>query len=291
MPTKLRRENTFIERFLSAYENHSWADAKIDWLDERIDGAVEAIATRQSDGKTLAIEHTIIQPFVGEKEDFAFFEAAFLKIQQDTTLPVPQRWIRVFIPVGILRGQHQKATRNAIVESIHSWLKKNRLSLADGRSEHPVQIDIPGTRALEITINIKVVPLPGRGRLHVFRQQMENNLETVIDEALKRKLPKLVRTNADKRVLFLERQHMNLYPSDMLSQIEKRKSVYRELSQVDEIWVLETMFYRGDSFLGFERFENDTLIGSFYFEGPQLLDKFENGVFALGPGIGTEEEP
>jgi hypothetical protein len=105
MPTKLRRENTFIERFPSAYENHSWADAKIDWLDERIDGAVEAIATRQSDGKTLAIEHTIIQPFVGEKEDFAFFEAAFLKIQQDTTLPVPQRWIRVFIPVGILRGR------------------------------------------------------------------------------------------------------------------------------------------------------------------------------------------
>jgi hypothetical protein len=108
MPTKSRRENIFIERFLSAYEDSSWADAQIEWLDEKIDGAVEALATRKCDGKILAIEHTIIQPFVGEKEDFAFFEAAFLKIQQDTTLPVPQRWIRMFIPVGILRGQHQR---------------------------------------------------------------------------------------------------------------------------------------------------------------------------------------
>ena len=76
MPTKSRREDTFIERFLSAYENGSWADAKICWLDKKIDGAVEALATRRSDGKTLAIEHTIIEPFVSDKEDFAFFKKA-----------------------------------------------------------------------------------------------------------------------------------------------------------------------------------------------------------------------
>lgn len=108
MPTKSRREDAFIERFLSAYENHSWADAEIDWLDKKSDGAIEARVTRISDGKTLAIEHTIIEPFVGDKEDFASFKAAFPRIEEDESLLVPGRWIRVFVPVGTLRYQRKK---------------------------------------------------------------------------------------------------------------------------------------------------------------------------------------
>src|SRR5260370_40460521 len=45
MPTKSRREDILIERLLSAYENGSWADAQICWLDKIIDGAVDAHAT------------------------------------------------------------------------------------------------------------------------------------------------------------------------------------------------------------------------------------------------------
>src|ERR1700730_6745544 len=55
VPTKFRRENKFVELFLSACEDYSWRDAKIDWLDEKTDGTVEALATRKSDSKTLAI--------------------------------------------------------------------------------------------------------------------------------------------------------------------------------------------------------------------------------------------
>lgn len=287
MPTKFRRENTFIERFLSAYENDSWADAKIDWLDEKTDGAVEALATRKSDGKTLAIEHTIIEPFVREKEDFAFFEAAFLKIEEDTALPVSGRWIRVFIPVGTLRGQPKQAARDAIVEAVHSWLKTNRLFLRDGFSEHRFSIAIPGKRALDITLYVRVVPLPGPGKLHVRRQQMESNLGEVIDKTLKKKLPKLVRTHADKRILFLERQHMNLYPKRMLDEVEKRKSTWPDLARVDEIWILETMFYERDFYLRFERFEKGTLVGSLDFQGAELLDKFENGALVLGSTVAS----
>lgn len=288
MPTEFRRENTFVERFLSAYENHSWADAKIDWLDEKIDGAVEALATRKSDGKTLAIEHTIIQPFVGEKEDFAFFEAAFLKIEEDAALLVPGRWIQLFIPVGILRGQRKQATRDAIVEAVHSWIKTNRLSLADGLSGHPFSIAIPGQKALDMTISAKVVPLPGPGKLHVRRQQTESNLGEVIEKALNEKLEKLVKTKADKRILLLERQHMNLDPKQILGEIEKRKARFPNLSYVDEIWFMGTAFYGtdfGGSYLRFERFENARLVGSLDFQGDQLLDKFENGELVVGSTV------
>jgi hypothetical protein len=279
MPTKSREENGFIRQFLSAYENYTWADADIDWLDERMDGAVEALATRKSDNKTLAIEHTIIEPFVGDKEDFAFFENAFLGIEKDETLAVPGRWIRVFIPVGTLRGQRKQAARNAMVKAVHIWLKTNRTSLPDGFSEHHCALEKPTP---EVTLYVRVVPLKGPGKLHVRRQQVEDNLEAVIEKALTKKLTKLVQTKADRRILFLERQHMNLYPSRMLEEIEKRKGAFPELARVDEIWILETMFY-GDGYLRFERFENGTLVGSLDFQSAELLDKFEDGRIVMGP--------
>jgi hypothetical protein len=178
MPTSSRREDTFISLFLSAYENYSWANAEIDWLDKRMDSAVEVLATRKTDGKTLAIEHTIVEPFVGDKQDFAFFEAAFLAIENDKSLLVPGRWIQVFVPVGTLQNQRKRASRDAIVQSVHVWIKSNRLALPDGISQHPCPIaGIPGRPPFEITLNIKAVPL-GRasavhpGVLHVRRQQV-----------------------------------------------------------------------------------------------------------------------
>jgi hypothetical protein len=274
-----------VERFLSAYEGYSWADSKVDWLDERLDGAVEALATRKSDSKTLAIEHTIIEPFIGDKEDFAFFERAFLPIEEDETLLVPNRWIRVFIPSGTLHGQGEQATRVAIVNGVHNWIRTNRLALPNGFSEHSCAISIPRKPDFKIMLYIRVLALPGPGRLHVRRQQMEDNLGEVIEKALKNKLPKLVQTKAEKRILLLERQHMNLYPNHMIEEVEKRKSRFPDLACVDEIWILETMFYDRESYLRFERFENGELVGSLNFDGAGLLDKFENGKVVLGPAV------
>lgn len=69
MPATPGKERPLLERFLSVYENDTWADSRRDWVDEREDGAVELIATRKGDSATLAIEHTVIQPYPREKED------------------------------------------------------------------------------------------------------------------------------------------------------------------------------------------------------------------------------
>ena len=124
--------------FLSAYENGSWADALHVQPDkiERIKPAVDWLAKRKSDGKTLAIEHTIIEPFVGEKADFAYFKAGFLAIEGDKSLLVVGRYIRVFVPVGALQNQRKKVAQDAIVQSVQRWIKSNRLVLPDGTSKH-----------------------------------------------------------------------------------------------------------------------------------------------------------
>jgi hypothetical protein len=277
------REDPFIKAFLSAYEDGTWADAnpvKPDEID-RIRPAVDQLAIRKSDGKSLAIEHTIIEPFVGDKEDFAFFEDAFLGIEKDKSLLVQDLGIEIYVSVGILRNQHDKVARNAIVQSVHCWIRLNRLKLPDGMSKHPCIITgIPDNQPFEITLTAKTVllkhgPIDKRCKLLVRRQQVDNNLGQVIAEALSKRLPKLVNTVADKHILILERQHMNLYPLDMLNEIQKRESSFPDLASVDEIWILETIGYGtafGGAYFRFELYENGHEIRSFNFSGGILIE-------------------
>ena len=167
------REDAFIKLFISAYERGSWSEATLIKPDaiNRTSAAVDQVATRESDGKRLAIEHTIIEPFVGEKQDFVFFDSAFLKIEQDKALAVPERWTRVFVPAGLLRGQSKPAARSAIVDAVRSWLQRNRLLLPNGSSQHHLSVSVSGKKALDITLCIKVVLnlfLNVLGRLHCF---------------------------------------------------------------------------------------------------------------------------
>jgi hypothetical protein len=272
MPTGERREDIFIARFLSAYEDRSWADADIDWVDKRIDNAVEAVATRRSDGRKLAIEHTIIEPFLDDKKDFSFFSKAFLNIEQDLSLRVPDLWIRVFVGVGTLNGQRKQAGREVIVQTVHEWIRHKRHTLPVGFSTHSLRIDsIPGSAPRDVLLTTEVVSLAGTGKLHMRRQQIDVNLGKVIEKALKKKVPKLASTEADKRILLLERQHMNLHPNQILDQVEKHRPKFPELQCLDEIWILETIAYESDSYLRFERYENGNQVENLDFLGAEIF--------------------
>jgi hypothetical protein len=174
-----KREYMFIQQFISAYENGSWVDAEHTQPD-KIDSSNQAVEwfAKRSDGNTLAIEHTIIEPFVGDKSDFASFSAAFLEIEQDKSLRVPGRGIRVFVPVGSLDNRRKKAQQATIVRSVFSWIKLNRETLPLGTSQHLCPVTgMSGKVAFDITLTVKVVPLDhgayaGSGILNVRRQQV-----------------------------------------------------------------------------------------------------------------------
>ena len=57
-----------------------------------MDCGVEMIATRKSDGLKIAIEHTLIEPFVGEKTDFhSHFKELAIQLRADQSLMEPER--------------------------------------------------------------------------------------------------------------------------------------------------------------------------------------------------------
>ncbi len=101
MPVKTEpKERPIIRMLLSACEDGAWKDASLDWVEEKQDGAVEVIATRP-DGATLALEHTLIQPFVGEKFDSEVFMKAFGRIEKNPSLVISERALDVIIPVRV----------------------------------------------------------------------------------------------------------------------------------------------------------------------------------------------
>ena len=120
--------------------------------------------------------------------------------------------------------------QDEIAKSIRARIRSNRLAIPDGFSRAECTVAaVGGSPPFQITLTVKAVPINSvaglqRGSSHVRRQQIEDNLCTVIGKALGRKLPKLVNTKADKRILVLERQHMNLLPEMMLQEIEKLRS-------------------------------------------------------------------
>jgi len=273
---KPNRENVLIERFLSGYEDGLWVDATLTKPDEidRVNPATDGLATRKPDGKTLAIEHTIIEPFISDKQDFAFFSrAGFLSIENDEALPVPRRFIQVFVPVGALSNQAEQ-DRDTIVESVRRWIKSNRLSLPAGDSEHRC----PVTPRYELILTVKSVPLESgpsseSGILTVRRQSVDSSLSSVAEKALRDKLPKLVDARADRRILLLERQHMNLDPNDIVKEIERLRPSFSDLARVDEIWIVGTFFYGtpfGGDYLEFGLHREGRIVRGFYFRAGKI---------------------
>jgi hypothetical protein len=73
----------------------------------------------------------------------------------------------------------------------------------------------------------------------------------VVENALSAKLPKLVRAEADRRLLLLERDEFTLPEEAINNEIERRRSSFPELNKVHEIWFAETVFFESQGHVEF----------------------------------------
>ncbi len=266
MPTTRRVENEIIRLFVSAYDNGAWKNSALTFPDQFMDGGIDGLVQR-SDGAMLAIEHTVVEPFVGDIADQSEMLPLFPLIENDCSLLVPGVWIRVFVPVGAFHLQKPRV-RDAIVRVVHDWLRINRLSIPMGNSKHVCSARIAGAPDVDITLTSKVVNVPGEGKLNVRRQQVGDTFGDVIERVLTKKLPKLVKAAADKRILLLERRHMNLFPERIHEEIEKRRAAFPSLRDVDGIWIAEKIpfFQERDGDVWFELWKGNECVRSLSFQ-------------------------
>jgi len=282
MPVKSPpRERPFILMFLAELEDGAWKSSVPNWLEEHTDGAVEVLATR-TDGASVAIEHTIVQPFVNEKKDSNIFMRAFGRIERNPELTMRNRDLTIVIPVAAIPVGYKW---DEVGADLLAWLKANhQLAPDEGESTHIVQVGSSSKLGpLSLEIQLQTIHLPDHpGTTVIARGPMPKNLGEIVEKALGDKLPKLVATAASKRILLIERQHVSLGDTQIMREIETRSPKFPQLKDVDEIWILETALLESDGWVYFRRFD-----------GPAIVETiaFKHGVLKLrrdhNPGLGA----
>ena len=269
MPVKLPpRERPLLLMFVSECENGAWKAAFPDWVEERMDGAVEVVAKR-ADGNQLAIEHTIVQPFVGEKKDSNIFMQAFGRIEKNRDLTLPDRVLTVVIPVAAIPLGYKW---DEVGVDLLAWLKANhQLAPKEGESRHIVQVGASSKLGpLSLDIKLQTMHLPNHpGTTMISRGPMPKNLCEIVEKALTDKLPKLVKTVA-KRVLLIEREHTSLGDTQIMQEIGQLAPGFPMLKDVDEIWIVETSIWASENHVYFRRFDGLTIVETMVFENGML---------------------
>src|SRR5438445_4240432 len=257
MPTKNKRETGLIKLFVSAYENGAWKASRLEVPDEKIDGGVDGFIKRDSDGRRLAIEHTLIQPNTDDRQDCALFEQKLLPLERDTSLAIPGRITWIYVRSGTLKPG---SNFDLIAGALHDWLRQYAKSLPLGRSSHKCPIGGSTDNAISLLVRVYGDPtFPGTFKIRRFHEGY--TLGDVVEKALSDKLPKLIQTAAEERVLLLEREQMMLDEVSISKEIDAQRSKFIGLAKIG-IWFAETVFYTSDQAVEFKLYKNDEVFQS-----------------------------
>jgi hypothetical protein len=205
----------------------------VEWCDEleRKRPAVEAIASNDA-GKRIAIEHTLVEPFIGEKEDTVAFRRVFLPLEINPTYRVPGYDIEIWPPVGAI----PKGTNwQLLAAAVGRWFLDSARSFPDGDT---VQA-IPGL-PLNLSVPIRKEP-HAEGQVFVGRSGMPHTFEEVVGRAARKKIPKLLAASADVRLLLLEKDNLPRGYAEVSKLLDKLRASLPEIAMVDQVWVVNTL--------------------------------------------------
>jgi len=204
---------------------------------ERNAPAIEAVAC-DAHGHRLAVEHTLIQPFDGQKSDDLPFLKGFERLRLDDSLRVPDRLIEVIPPAfAIPRGFDW----DTVGRTVHDWFRDARLTFGNGESWHTIP-DLP----FKLDVLVQTMDIAGtEGVVSVSRLLPKDRpFIEVLRTALARKIPKLVATPADTHILLLEDASSAIGFRQVIEGIDVCREESPQLSDVTAIWVVKTIVWK-----------------------------------------------
>ena len=241
-----KRDIKLVKFFLNYYNErlgHQYSITSQPDKVERNKEAVEAIATDEN-GHTLAIEHTLMQPFVDDKADTQPFLKTLGPLEKDGELVVPDYSFTISIPVGaISKGIKWPELKL----EIKRWFQLEKTSFPLGRSTHNfVHLKF----ALPVTIEKHYLP-GDKGSIFIARSDMPDNLTDVLKKALSDKVLKLVAASAQNRILLLEKDSPPHGYTEIAKNIEGLSVSFIDLKMVDQIWVVNTVVWESENNIWF----------------------------------------
>lgn len=186
------------------------------------------------DGRKLAIEHTLIQPFENEKADAAIFLQTLATLENNPALLQAGHMYLVSQPVGsIPKGIKWSAVPKEMLNQLPNVLP----GLPEGANK--VTVQTPG-RGLDLSIQ-KLNLGPGYpGKFLTGRQWPGDPGPEVILSGLRNKVPKLSVADADNRILLLEKDSVAGTIDSQFELVKDSNEVKGLLGGIDEIWAADT---------------------------------------------------
>lgn len=279
MPTTGKRgEDALIELFLRRFEAGSWAGdlSKREYPERVKDGGVEIIATQVATGRRLAIEHTVIEPFIGEKKDFhENFQELQRQLRAEGSLKESGVALYVDAPVNVLP---KGVSWQPIIDDVRAFLLAQKSTF--GTTKEIRDCPSPHHPNKAIPLQVRRQPLQRTSEGFVIVQRYgELRVAESVHKALDKKLAKLAATAVDVRILMLERDQAWVDSDEILQQIEALKPQFPALEAVTEIWIADTAtFGTPREWVEFSRREDGGRAESFAFYQGELHSVARNGM-------------
>jgi len=197
---KNQRDKNVIEHWVRLYDRLNGASYTVEsWPDDDSSKKNIDAMCRDLNGRTFAVEHTLIEPFANEKNDAARFARTLMSLENHARLLQPGYFFMASQPVGsIPTGTKWSEIPNELLRQLPTKLS----TLPDGDSS----VDIQAER-WELSLRIKKMRLtPGDpGKFLTGRIYPGDPGPELIIRALEKKIPKLSASRAEKKLLLLEK--------------------------------------------------------------------------------------
>ena len=245
----MRRDERLIDLFLRGYKDRAGSSYHLLERPDRVERAkpaIDCIAVNERGGD-LAIEHTLVEPFEGQKADDPPFLAVFERLHHAPELVVPNILIDILVPVGAIpKGSDWEQIGQRVLE----WFRSIRLEIPLGRSDH-------GISGLEfkLRVHIEAMEIPDSPGVLVVGRLWPNDkpFSDVLRRALAAKLPKLVATPAKAHILLVEDASMVMGITTFSLEIDAARPSFEELARVDSVWLAHTPLWDSEKIVWFFR--------------------------------------
>jgi hypothetical protein len=237
---KLKSDKTVIEFWLRLYNRLRSANySVVNWPDDDSSRQNIDAFCKDKESHTLAIEHTLIEPFEGEKNDADRFLKTLASLENDRTLVLPGYLLVVSQPIGSVPiGIDWNSIPSLLRPSLAAILP----TLPEGDDDVPIE-----NGKLKLTFRVKKLWLgearPGKFlTARIFPGEPEPSF---IIRALNKKIPKLKQSRADQKILLLEKDSVAGTIERKLASIQHDEEIFKLLRGV-EIWTVNTAGLGGE---------------------------------------------
>jgi hypothetical protein len=214
------------------------------WPDQlnRATKDIDALCEDDS-GNQLAIEHTLIQAFTGDKADVAKFNQTLASLENNPRLVIPGYFVSVCqsvdsIPSGIKWSN--------LAAQLLTNLEEILPAVPAGRSEFSISV---GSSTISLLIEKHSVQSGNKPSFTTGRFGAPIAGQELVMAALKAKIPKLAAYANAKKILLLEDDSFSGSIEDQMAQLQLTNEVETLLQKIDAIWKVDTGSLETESFI------------------------------------------